>query len=114
MTQTNQTLISHVHIALPCENVTLIMELVKKLGGEIITQEQEYIVPAIPENERVGRMLRGLRLRAGLTQKQLAGTIGVPQSHISQYENNTRAIPKDKVEALANILNTVKSHFISM
>lgn len=114
MTQTSQTLISHIHIALPCDDIPLIKELVKKLGGEIISQEQDYIAPVIPENERVGRILRGLRLRADMTQKQLAGTIGVPQSHISQYENNMRAIPKDKVEELAKILNTVKSHFISM
>jgi transcriptional regulator with XRE-family HTH domain len=31
-------------------------------------------------------MLKGLRLRAEMTQKELAEAIGVPQSHVSEYE----------------------------
>jgi len=45
-------------------------------------------IPPIPESERVGRMLKGLRLREGLTQKELAKVLDVPQSHISAYEKN--------------------------
>ncbi len=112
MIQAN-TIKSHVHIALPQENLNIVVELVKKLGREIINQEQEYIVSPIDEKERVGRMLKGLRLRAELTQKQLAEAIHVPQSHISQYENNTRVIPKEKAEILATLLNTVVTHFMS-
>lgn len=113
MTQINQILKSHMHITLPYENVNVIIELVKKLGGEVLTEEQEYIAPPVPEKERTGRMLKGLRLRAEMTQKQLAECIGVPQSHISQYENNTRAIPKEKAGELAKVLNTVETHFTS-
>lgn len=67
----------------------------------------------MPENERMGRMLKGLRLRANMTQKELAKTIQVPQSHISQYEANARPIPKVKAQELAKLLNTVESHFLS-
>ena len=72
-----------------------------------------FIAPPIPETERIGRMLRGARVRAGMTQKQLATAIGVPQSHISEYEKNKRHIPKHKAEEAAKVLNTVATHFLS-
>lgn len=68
-------------------------------------------VPPIAEKERTGRMLKGLRLRAGMTQKQLAKAIDVPQSHISEYEGNKRPIPAHQVPLLARVLDTVEGHF---
>lgn len=110
---TQQNLVSNMHIVLPCDVVPLVKELVYKLGGEIIEQgEDEYTAHPLPENERMGRMLKGLRLRANMTQKELANAIQVPQSHISQYEANTRPIPKAKAQELAKLLNTVESHFV--
>ena len=115
MTQaTQQKIVSNMHIALPCDAVELVSELVRKLGGEIITQDEaEYTAAPLREDERMGRMLKGLRLRAEMTQKELARAIQVPQSHISQYEANTRPIPKAKAQELAKLLNTVESHFLS-
>lgn len=105
-------LVTHAHIALPTSNFVLVSELIKKLGGEIVEQSDERIVvPPIPEQERVGRMLKGLRLRVEMTQKELAKTINVPQSHISEYEANKRAIPADKHRLLAEVLHTVEEHF---
>jgi transcriptional regulator with XRE-family HTH domain len=70
-------------------------------------------ISPIPESERVGRMLRGLRLREGLTQKELAKALGVPQSHIFAYEKNKRPIPAAKAEQLATLLHTVPGHFLA-
>lgn len=70
-------------------------------------------VPPLPESERVGRMLKGLRLREGMTQIQLAEAIGVPQSHISKYEKNRRTIPPAKAEELATLLHTVPGYFLN-
>lgn len=107
-------LIAHAHIALPCDALPLVAELVRRLGGEIIAEDEEHIVmPPIPERERTGRMLKGLRLRAGMTQKALALAIDVPQSHISEYEANKRPIPAAKTALLAQLLNTVEGHFIA-
>ncbi len=107
-------LISHAHIALPGDVLPVVLELVRRLGGEVIAESEERIVmPPLPERERVGRMLKGLRLRANMTQKELATAIDVPQSHISEYEANKRAIPAAKAGQLAQVLNTVKGHFIA-
>jgi len=94
----------------------LLAEIVSKFGGRIIPQsaDGEDLVLAAPiaERERNGRMLLGARLRAGLTQKELAKAIGVPQSHISEYERNKRSIPRQKAEELARVLKTVPTHFL--
>jgi len=100
---------------IPSDSLRLFSELVIKLGGRLLTSKDEEdaitLSPPILEQERVGRMLKGARLRAGMTQNQLAKVIGVPQSHISEYETNKRRIPHPKAQDLARVLNTVASHF---
>lgn len=66
----------------------------------------------LPNNIRNGVLLRAARLRADLTQKELANKINVPQTHISQYEKNKRKIPLQKARELAAILNTSEDYFI--
>ncbi|MBR5734688.1 MAG: helix-turn-helix transcriptional regulator [Desulfovibrionaceae bacterium] len=85
--------------------------MTEKPGGRIQVEEETIVVPPMPQEERPGRMLKGLRLREGLTQAFLAKAVGVPQSHISAYEKNTRPIPKDKAEKLAEILHSVPENF---
>ncbi len=103
-------------LPIPENLVGFITELTLRAGGKVVHLEQvdedDVIIPPIPEKERVGRLLKGARLRAEMTQKQLAEAIGVPQSHISEYEKNTRPVPKDKARELAKLLKTVQEHFI--
>ncbi|WP_043786689.1 helix-turn-helix transcriptional regulator [Solidesulfovibrio alcoholivorans] len=103
-------------IEIPSDSLPLVGQLVKKLGGKVFkdcgAEEVLFTAPVIEEKERVSRMLKGLRLRADLTQKGLAKQIGVPQSHISEYEKNKRKIPREKASDLARILKTVESDFI--
>ena len=46
----------------------------------------------MPESKRQGKVLRGLRLQADLTQVRLAKAIAVSQSHISAYEKDLCSI----------------------
>jgi DNA-binding XRE family transcriptional regulator len=48
--------------------------------------------------------LRGARKREGLTQKELAGLVGVSQTHISEMEHGKRPIGKDMARRLAKVL----------
>ena len=52
-----------------------------------------------------GLVLRGLRTREDLTQRQLAELIGVSPHHISEMENNKRPIGKEMAKRLAKALN---------
>ncbi len=101
-------------VTLPYDCFDIVSELIKKLGGKIqIDNEEEetIIVPPMAEQDRPGKMLKGLRLREELTQAQLAKAIGVPQSHISAYEKNIRSIPKEKAAKLAEVLHSVPENF---
>ena len=114
----NAIALAKAQVEIPRDSLRLFTELVVKLGGRLLKQTDEddavYISPPIPERERIGVLLRGARLRAGLTQKALARAIGVPQSHISEYEKNRRAIPRAKAEELARVLKTVPTHFLPL
>ena len=101
-------------ITLPLNCVEVVRELIEKLGGTIRLEDDGsdvVVVPPMPESERPGKMLRGLRLRAEMTQAQLAEAIGVPQSHISAYEKNIRRIPEEKARKLAEVLQSVPENF---
>ena len=52
-----------------------------------------------------GYYLRLYRLRADLTQVQLAGQAGIRQRHLSEMENNKRPIDRILARKLAHILN---------
>lgn len=62
---------------------------------------------AFPEFEgnESGTVLRGARLKEGMTQKKLSEKTGIPQRHISEMENGKRSIGKNRAEKLAAALN---------
>jgi transcriptional regulator with XRE-family HTH domain len=55
---------------------------------------------------KMGAVLRGYRLREGLTQEQLAKKLKALQSHVSQMEHSKRPIGKAMAKKLAKIFNT--------
>ena len=106
-------MVTNANLSIPAENFELVAALVAKLGGKLEVKGEELItVPPMPEDERPGRMLKGLRLRAEMTQKELADAIGVPQSHVSEYEKNKRRVPEGKAKELAKLLKSVPSNFL--
>jgi DNA-binding transcriptional regulator YiaG len=109
----NTQFITNASLSIPAENLELVAALVSKLGGRLAIKDEELVtVPPMPEKERPGRMLKGLRLRAEMTQKELSEAIGVPQSHVSEYEKNKRRIPEGKAKELAKLLKSVPSNFL--
>ena len=55
--------------------------------------------------KRPANYLRGMRLREGLTQTQLAAKVGILQHHISEMERYKRPIGKVAAKKLAAALN---------
>jgi len=53
-----------------------------------------------------GSAIRGLRLREGLTQEQLARLLGVKRTNLSEMENGKRPIGKNMARRLAKVLKT--------
>ena len=81
-------------------------KLLEKLGFEFLAPSVPWreAFPEFSENEQ-GTILKGARLKEGLTQKQLSEKTGIPQRHISEVETGKRRIGRKWAELLAGVLN---------
>jgi plasmid maintenance system antidote protein VapI len=61
--------------------------------------------PEYKDEDLPGVCLRGSRYKEGMTQKQLANMIGIPQRHISEMENGKRPIGREMAKRLGKALN---------
>ena len=61
------------------------------------------------QSNRIGNLLAGARLKAGLTQAQLAQKLGIRQNMISDYERGKRRLSPAMGKKIANILNIASS-----
>jgi len=98
------------HFRVLAKRAEEIKKIVYVLGGvEEETDDDEWApVPCedIFSDAHPGVVLRGLRYREELTQKELAEKTGVKQSHISNMENGTRPVSKSMAKRLAMAFNS--------
>jgi len=57
------------------------------------------------QSNRIGNLLAGARLKAGLTQAQLSKKLGIRQNMISDYERGKRRLSPSMAERIAGILH---------
>lgn len=62
------------------------------------------------EKNRIGNLLAGARLKAGLTQAQLAGELGIRQNMVSDYENGRRMYSDAMAKRLSTVLKVKEEH----
>lgn len=60
----------------------------------------------------VGVLLRQARLKADVTQEELAEVLDCPPSRVSEYEHGTTPIPVSELELLASHLKLPVEHFV--
>ena len=109
-----------IEISLQGENVEELIEWIsKKFEVNILTSDKSDSVPIEEtdfwkemQSNRVGNLLAGARLKAGLTQAQLATKLGVRQNMISDYERGKRRLSLSMADRLAKILN-LKANILS-
>ncbi len=56
------------------------------------------------EKNRVGNLLAGARLKAGLTQEQLADKLEIRQNMVSDYERGRRALSPEMARRFSSVL----------
>jgi ribosome-binding protein aMBF1 (putative translation factor) len=56
------------------------------------------------EKNRVGNLLAGARLKAGLTQEQLADKLEIRQNMVSDYERGRRAVSPEMARRFSSVL----------
>ena len=57
------------------------------------------------QSNRIGNLLAGARLKAGMTQVELAKKLDLRQNMISDYERGKRRITKSMAKRLTKVLN---------
>ncbi len=77
--------------------------LVEEPGDEMIPIESTSFWKEMERN-RIGNLLAGARLKAGLTQTELAKRLGVRQNMISDYENGRRTYSDEMAGRLSKVL----------
>lgn len=85
----------------------------RQVLSDSIKSDKEDFIPwretskeRIEKYTEIGIMLRGSRLKAELTQKQLAELLNISQHHISEMENGKRSIGKTMAKKLAVFFKT--------
>jgi len=90
-----------------------------------LDEDEPEIVPAEPETQLVpmngnGRghlnlaaSIRSLRLRSGLSQRQLAGRMSVPRTYVSKIENEKATPTLSSLERLARALEVTVPDLLS-
>jgi DNA-binding XRE family transcriptional regulator len=113
-TQTTDEFVEIQLRGVPSAKAELVKEAIEKIldlagisfkGGEE-KDDKLYSIEEVFPDHHIGHALRGLRLREGLTQKQVAEIVGAKASHISEMENGKRPIGKGMAKHLAKALRT--------
>jgi ribosome-binding protein aMBF1 (putative translation factor) len=90
----------------------------KRYEVAILATDDEEALVSIEETEfwkemeknRVGNLLAGARLKAGLTQEQLAEKLEIRQNMVSDYERGRRALSPDMAKRFSAVLQVHETH----
>jgi len=81
---------------------------------------QEVPLPRLPDyhtpidDKTIGQRVRQIRKKRGLSQTEVADTLGVHQSLVSEYELGTVRIPATVLAAFAQILKTPLDELVGL
>ena len=109
----------HIEISLHGEHVSELVDWIRKrFEITVLAEEPEDEFVSIESTEywkemernRVGNILAGARLKAGLTQAQLADKLGIRQNMVSDYERGRRAYSDDMAKRISQTLKVKEEH----
>jgi len=109
----------HIELSINGEHVgELIAWIKKKYDVAVLANEPEDEFISIESTEywqemeknRVGNLLAGARLKAGITQSKLAKALGIRQNMVSDYENGRRTYSDAMATRLSKVLMVKEEH----
>ncbi len=109
----------HIEISLHGEQVAELLDWIKKRFEVTVLAEEpeDEFVPIASteywkemEKNRVGNLLVGARLKAGLTQAQLAAKLDIQQNMVSDYERGRRTYSAAMAKRLSQALKVKEEH----
>ena len=101
-----------IEISLQGENVDELIEWIsKKFEVSILTSDPSESIAVEDtdfwkemQSNRIGNLLAGARLKANLSQSQLAEKLGIRQNMISDYERGKRRLSPSMAKRISKIL----------
>ena len=109
----------HIEISIHGENSHELLNWIKKKYDiAILADESEDEFVSIEstdywqemEKNRIGNLLAGARLKAGLTQAQLAKKLNIRQNMVSDYEHGRRNFSDAMAKRLSKTLKVKEEH----
>lgn len=109
----------HIEISLHGEHVAELVEWIRrKYDVAVLVEEPEDELVSIEstaywkemEKNRIGNLIAGARLKAGLTQGQLAEKLGIRQNMVSDYEHGRRTYSDAMAKRLSKTLTVKEEH----
>lgn len=93
----------------PRKKLSLVRSLLTEMGFKPVEESYDWREVAkknIEKHGESGVMIKGSRVKEGMTQAQLAKCLKIQQSHVSEMEHGSRSIGKNMAKKLAKIFNT--------
>ena len=109
----------HIEISIHGEHVDEMLDWIKKkYDVTVLADEPKTESVSIESTEywqemeknRIGNLLAGARLKAGLTQTQLAEKLGIRQNMVSDYEHGRRTYSDAMARRLSKTLEVKEEH----
>lgn len=109
----------HIELSIHGEHVDELLDWIrKKYDLAVLANEPNDELVSIEntdywkemEKNRIGNLLAGARLKAGLTQSQLADELGIRQNMVSDYENGRRTYSDAMAKRLSTVLKVKEDH----
>lgn len=72
----------------------------------------KFLEKSMDDKVSFGMLLRSIRIRDSLTQKELAEMLGVTVSHISNIENGRKFVSVEKAANFSRILKDSEKFFV--
>ena len=109
----------HIELAIQGEQVDVLLAWIRKKYDVVVLADEpeDELVPIEStaywremEKNRIGNLLAGARLKAGLTQGQLAKKLGIRQNMVSDYERGHRTYSDAMAKRLSKTLKVKEEH----
>ena len=109
----------HIELSIHGEQVDELLAWIKKKYdvAVLVEEERDEFIPIEStefwkemQKNRIGNLLTGARLKAGLTQAQLAKRLGIRQNMVSDYERGRRTYSDAMAKRLSKTLNVKEEH----
>jgi DNA-binding XRE family transcriptional regulator len=113
MKTTGESVEINISLVVPVPESKLVAEVLKGVlalaGHEIRPVNNEgdelYTAEEVFSDTHPGGMIKGLRAREGITQKQMADKLGIRQHHVSEMEKGVRPITLEMAKRIGKVLN---------